>query len=1212
MKFKPGIWLTAIGAVSFFTFGIYGIMRQNVNLSEETHRIIETAEQKVESTNAFLIEQIQPQLNKIADDSLAGICKNRDISVYKFKRGQALFWNNQEYSIEPANGNHFSVIDQNGVYLAAWNRQIDSHQWVFVQNIFDLEFPKISADSLDISLNTSMFLGGIAMEGSQPIEFKGSWIQKGEGNFYLNVFFLPPLRKPDAFMFISLIVTSLGLFFMGMQKQTWLWPILNASLWTLFNTLLCLGFWGLNLKSFPLFSSKLFYINGLFQSLGTTLIWLLLGFWLVRIWPNRVLFNQQAKTRFRQLVRNIFSLFLGQMCVFFALYLAYFIVSRTEIPFDFTELLLLSRASVVSFILIVLTFSIGLHFVKQFRKFYHLHQFQKQWEIYLVYALPSLTAATLVAWLSPNQIILTFWLVLWGIWLLGDIFTEWSVQNNWFFEMLVPCLLLGVMINAQLNERELQQRIIFANNLKIKSDRLIQSELYSVETELMRDVTALYYYTSQPGSKITLEAKLKELYFAPLASKYDVSVFAFDSKGNPLNRENAVDYGTLNSLYKSDWGIQKTQRFNLINERRLRGSFLGKFQIATDSAVLSNYFILLSPKTTANFGKLADVVDRGQGQKLLNRYNYSYAVYSRNRLSRHQGNYDYPLQFKWKDTSGNRADGKFNHLFVKDSDNSMIVVTRENRSLLVASLQFTLLALVAMLLSYVFYWLIWMEKRFKVIFDTQKMVKQMLSNEPLLNQNSWFISKRLQVFITSIILLIFAVVLFTTVNFFIKSNVIRQKQELLRKVNEIANKISGQVDLDALENKYEVGLVYDLAESYGTDINIFDRFGQLIVSTNPRLYQEKFIGNLMNPVVFQKFNQKSISFNVFDENISDLTYISAYSTLTDNDLDVRGYVNLPYYSNRADLYREISDFLVTVVNIFILIFAIALIVTQLVSSRITQPLIVIKNQLSRTKLGESNKPIVWNRNDEIGLLVKEYNKMLTQLDESLNRLSESERQGAWREMAKQVAHEIKNPLTPMRLSLQHLQFSMARGDDNLKEKLAKTIDLLIRQIDSLSNMAEEFSSFAKMPDPIMQRTNLTEVLTDSISLNEKEMGQTIEAHLPENPIFIQADPHQLVRIFNNLLKNAIQAIPEDRKGEIVVKMWHEGFKTVVIQVVDNGKGIPENLYGKIFSPNFSTKNSGMGLGLAITKKIIEQFNGSIEFVSELDRGTTFTLKFPVV
>jgi nitrogen fixation/metabolism regulation signal transduction histidine kinase len=238
--------------------------------------------------------------------------------------------------------------------------------------------------------------------------------------------------------------------------------------------------------------------------------------------------------------------------------------------------------------------------------------------------------------------------------------------------------------------------------------------------------------------------------------------------------------------------------------------------------------------------------------------------------------------------------------------------------------------------------------------------------------------------------------------------------------------------------------------------------------------------------------------------------------------------------------------------------------------------------------------------------------MLTQLDESLNRLSESERQGAWREMAKQVAHEIKNPLTPMRLSLQHLQFSMARGDDNLKEKLAKTIELLIRQIDSLSTMAEEFSSFAKMPDPIMERTNLTTVLSDSISLNEKEMGQSIVSHLTDNPIFIQADPHQLVRIFNNLLKNAIQAIPEDRKGEIRVEMWQESPKMVIIQVIDNGKGIPENLYNKIFSPNFSTKNSGMGLGLAITKKIIEQFNGTIDFESKVDVGTTFTLRFPVI
>ena len=166
MKFKPGIWLTAIGAISFFASSIYGIMRQNVDLPEETKKIIIKAEKKVNATNDFLIESVQPLANRISDDSLAHICSSKGVSIYKFKRGQAAYWNNQEYSIEPSNGNQFSVLDQNGVYLAAWNRQIDSHQWVFVLNIFDLEFPKISVDSLDISLNTSMFLAGVPMHGS--------------------------------------------------------------------------------------------------------------------------------------------------------------------------------------------------------------------------------------------------------------------------------------------------------------------------------------------------------------------------------------------------------------------------------------------------------------------------------------------------------------------------------------------------------------------------------------------------------------------------------------------------------------------------------------------------------------------------------------------------------------------------------------------------------------------------------------------------------------------------------------------------------------------------------------------------------------------------------------------------------------------------------------------------------------------------------------
>ena len=237
--------------------------------------------------------------------------------------------------------------------------------------------------------------------------------------------------------------------------------------------------------------------------------------------------------------------------------------------------------------------------------------------------------------------------------------------------------------------------------------------------------------------------------------------------------------------------------------------------------------------------------------------------------------------------------------------------------------------------------------------------------------------------------------------------------------------------------------------------------------------------------------------------------------------------------------------------------------------------------------------------------------MLLELDASLNRLAEGERQGAWREMAKQVAHEIKNPLTPMRLSLQHLQYSLQRNDDNLKEKIQKTSELLIRQIDALSEMAEEFSSFAKMPEPQMMRVDLTKALHDAVVLMGKENGTIVDFVEPSEPIWVEADANMLGRIFNNVLKNAVQAIPEDRDGKIAVRVVCDT-DLVNVYISDNGKGIPEELRERIFSPNFSTKNSGMGLGLAMVKKIVEQFAGKITFETVMNEGTTFEIQLPIL
>jgi two-component system nitrogen regulation sensor histidine kinase NtrY len=452
--------------------------------------------------------------------------------------------------------------------------------------------------------------------------------------------------------------------------------------------------------------------------------------------------------------------------------------------------------------------------------------------------------------------------------------------------------------------------------------------------------------------------------------------------------------------------------------------------------------------------------------------------------------------------------------------------------------------------------------------------------------------------------------LYVTINYFKNSYTQRQREFLWNKTNEIANTIGTQTNLDALFNKNQTGLVYDLSNYYSTDINIYNANGRLLVSSNDRIYDQDIIGGLMNPTAFRDFREAAISGFIKDEAIGDLKYISAYYTIFDNDLNVKGYLNLPYFTNRQDLFREISNYATTVINLFALVFALAALVAYVIAHRITEPLNLIRRQMGLVKLGARNAPISWQHNDEIGLLIAEYNKMINALEESSNKLAEGERQGAWREMAKQVAHEIKNPLTPMKLSLQHLQYAIQKKDANIEEKIRKTSELLINQIDSLSKMAEEFSAFAKMPEARMEPVVLNDLLDDAVHLFEKEENITLHYKPLKSPVVVHADGHQLNRVFTNILKNAIQAIPEDRKGLLRVHGEVDGEK-ITIFFEDNGKGIPEELQKKIFSPNFSTKNSGMGLGLAISRRIIEQFEGEINFTSKPEKGSVFYVTLPV-
>jgi len=315
-------------------------------------------------------------------------------------------------------------------------------------------------------------------------------------------------------------------------------------------------------------------------------------------------------------------------------------------------------------------------------------------------------------------------------------------------------------------------------------------------------------------------------------------------------------------------------------------------------------------------------------------------------------------------------------------------------------------------------------------------------------------------------------------------------------------------------------------------------------------------------------------------------------------------------SPSPDLQKETQNFLAALLNLYVFLLMVAGAAAIWVANSITKPLEQIGDKLAKIKLGK-NEPLVWNSGDELGQLIAEYNRMIAKLEESTELLRQSEREGAWREMARQVAHEIKNPLTPMKLSIQYLQRAYQAQPENAEALLQKVSNTLIEQIDVLSGIASEFSSFAKMPEPQNERLVLNDLVAAVFQLFATQENAAIRfrLELPEEPLFGFADRSQLTRILTNLVKNAIQSIPDGREGAIGLALRKMG-DTNLICVSDNGMGIPESVQERVFSPYFTTKSSGTGLGLAMCKGMVEAMNGRIWFETETGKGTRFFVALP--
>lgn len=751
--------------------------------------------------------------------------------------------------------------------------------------------------------------------------------------------------------------------------------------------------------------------------------------------------------------------------------------------------------------------------------------------------------------------------------------------------------------------KERENRKVYAEKLSVEQDPITEYLFSEIGDKIMRDTSLINILYQPYSTKEMLSRKLIQKYFGGYWEKYDVHISAFDTAcfsilGNPNPERDNLSYfeeivrkrgqpTTSTNLFYVDNPDGKTSYLARIKLYRGKKETIGELFIEFDSKFVSEEI---------GFPEL--LLDREIG---LNRElsNYSYAKYKNDNLLNYHGKYPYSLtaaalpnsddMFLFEDKGG------YNHLLYRPDKNSVIILSKKNQGFIGEATTFSFL--------FTFFSLLVLLFRLLKIISTKFSVA-------LLN-----FKNRIQYLLVFMVLISLGFLGGGTV-FYIS----RQYESTNRRnINDkmISARVETRQELGQTEqlsqnsHEYLTYVMKRISTIFFTDINLYDTNGNLLASSRPKVFDEGLMSKKMCPESFYELAiNKKMEFT-HDEQIGNLNYLSAYIPFKNNNGKLLGYLNLPYFAKQSELEKEISSFLSALINIYVLLFALSVVAAVFISNYVTKPLKLIQDKMSKIKLGKNNEPIVWKEQDEIGSLVKEYNRMISELQKSAELLARSERESAWREMAKQVAHEIKNPLTPMKLSVQHLERLIHNKTPDIGRKITELSKTLIEQIETLSTIANEFSNFAKMPKANEEKINLQEILTSTIhlfkdSFDQNEMKFSSEV---ENDSFVFADKEQLLRVFNNLIKNAVQAVPENIQGKIEISLFKKN-NSFVVKVKDNGTGISEEVMQKIFVPNFTTKTGGMGLGLAMVKNIMESCNGKIWFETAQGTGTTFFVSIP--
>lgn len=779
---------------------------------------------------------------------------------------------------------------------------------------------------------------------------------------------------------------------------------------------------------------------------------------------------------------------------------------------------------------------------------------------------------------------------------------KYSYPNKIFILLLMALFTLFFLADLSLiKERNIRK--VMAVNLANERDQVAEFLLEEIEVGLRTD-TALTSMMHDPAiHDEEIYVYLNNKYFNRFFIKYEIQI-ATCSADDDLFLEDTnelVDcYKFFNSMIKDDGvNIFPGSGFYYLDNQNGRISYLGVivFNYVSQPFERKLYLSIDSKLRTEQLG-YPELLLEGKFGRTSPLANYSYAKYFKNKLITRSGQYSYALEFNYlEDFSAEMTsitlDG-YNHLIYKVDEENIVVLSKREMEPVDLVTSFSYL--------FVFYFL---------IFSLLMLVNTQFTGRNYFRYN---FKNKVKFAMIGILLLSLIIVgvgtVFYNISQFEKKHYENISEKIQSVLVELEHKLFLEEELTEDMKVYITNLLIKFSNVFYTDINLFDKEGNLYASSRPEVFELGLTGTRINPVAYREmYVNKSAKF-IHNENIGDLSFVSAYVPFSNANNKLLAYLNLPYFTKQNVLKREIYTLVVAVANIYALLILLTLMVALFITNRITEPLKLLQDKLRMISLGKNNEQLVYSGDDEIGSLVKDYNRMVSELGKSAELLAKSERESAWREMAKQIAHEIKNPLTPMKLSIQHLQRAWEDKAENWDEVFERTTLTLVEQIDNLSKIASEFSNFAQMPKANHEKVDVILKMKNVISLFEPDENAEITYNTNglENA-WVYIDKEQLSRVFINLIKNALQSIPKNREGQIHIDISRTKGK-VFVEISDNGKGIPAEQQPKMFQPNFTTKTSGMGLGLAIVKNIVEHAGGSIRYESVVNKGSSFIFSFP--